>query len=90
MCIRDRQYTDKKILQHIDPTFLLNKEQWETFSQDLPENINEPFIFIHILKRQPELIKFAENLSVKLGCKILMSDQRLSLIHISMCIRDSY
>ena len=71
-----KQYTDKKILQHIDPTFLLNKEQWETFSQDLPENINEPFIFVHILKRQPELIEFAENLSDKLGCKVLMSDQR--------------
>lgn len=70
------QYTDKKILQHLDPTFLLNKEQWETFSQNLPEQINKPFIFVHILKRQPELIEFAEHLSAKLGCKILMSDQR--------------
>lgn len=61
---------NKDIHRHLDPTLLLSKNEWHKFGKKVNE-INEPYIFVYMLAKQPELINFANHLSEKLNLKIV-------------------
>lgn len=73
-----RETTGKKIVKELtgreckvvlDPTLLLNKDEWEEFSQPLFKG--EKYVLIYTLHNSKELIKQAEMISECLGYKII-------------------
>ncbi|HHX55476.1 MAG TPA: polysaccharide pyruvyl transferase family protein [Clostridiales bacterium] len=64
------EFIDKDIQRNIDPTLLGNKEDWLKFGRPISE-IKEPYIFVYMLANQPELVKYANDLSNKFNLKIL-------------------
>ncbi len=64
-----KQLTDKHVLTHIDPTFLLNKTQWEKIAV-APNNPGK-YILLYLMEVNPRIISFAQKLSQKTGLKII-------------------
>ena len=62
--------TNKKIVNTIDPVFLLNKEDWESLILNNKKSINSKYIFVYEVARTQKLREFARFLSKKTGCKI--------------------
>lgn len=58
---------------HVDPTFLLTKEQWDTF---LPGKDRQPYIFLFTVLKPKRLVDYALKLSDKTGLPILWLSYR--------------
>ena len=48
------RYTDKKIHQHIDPVFLMTKEEWKGLENPYKDLKYDNFIFVYVLEWSPE------------------------------------
>lgn len=63
---------EKPIALTLDPTLLLEKENWLSFIK--PNTLNYEYVFVYVLERNEELIKIAKNLAIKKGLKIVFLD----------------
>ena len=63
------KYTDKKIDVHIDPTFLLNADQWRELSEEYI--LEKPFILVYAIYWNSALNKELKELQKKSGCDIV-------------------
>lgn len=64
-----KELTNRDSQVVLDPTLLLNKEEWIEFAQSIPQN--EKYVLIYTLGRNKEVDKQAEIISKKLGCKVV-------------------
>ncbi len=62
------QILEKQVDSHIDPVFLLSKNEWEKIATP-PKHEN--YILIYTMRKSETLIEYAENLSKKTGAKIV-------------------
>lgn len=58
----------KEAFVHIDPTFLLKREQWDQLVKD---KAREPYIFLFTVLKPVELVNYARKLSQKTGLPII-------------------
>lgn len=81
---RLKDYLEKefaiKSTKNIDPTFLLNRNQWELFANNL-YGIQEDYIFYYRVQKQEELIKKAVYISDRLNLPLFVVDGRDSFPH---------
>ena len=61
--------TDKDIYVTLDPTFLLNTEQWNRFIKE--SFIKEDYIFVYDIEENNELVKLTNRISEKYGYKVI-------------------
>ena len=62
-------YTQKNINVHIDPTFLLDADEWRTFEESYP--IEKPYILVYAIYWDRKLNKELKRLHKKSGCNIV-------------------
>lgn len=64
-----RRFTDKNISQHIDPTFLLEREYWRRFS--IEYKIDKPYILVYAIYWSSEHNKELKKLHKKTGYDVV-------------------
>lgn len=64
-----KQIANLEAVQHIDPTFLISKEEWSTVANK--PQITEPYILLYIMQRNKEVYDFAKRIKERLGIKIV-------------------
>lgn len=64
-----RQYTDKPICRHIDPTFLVDQTFWRQFSKEYP--IKNPYILVYAIYWDVKYNKELKELHKKTGYDIV-------------------
>ncbi len=64
-----RQFTDKNVVSHIDPTFLLSKEEWEGYQKKY--SIKKPYILVYAIYWNESLNLKLKSLSKKTGLPII-------------------
>ena len=71
-----RQLTGREAEYVVDPTLLLNKEEWMGLSDDtlVPK---EPYVIMYLMSEDKELIRFAKKLAKEKQCKLLYIHDRL-------------
>lgn len=80
-----QELTGKTAQLHVDPTFLLERQQWDEF---LPGNQRRPYIFLFTVLKPKRLVDYALELSEKTGLPILwlsyrhrVKDKRITYIN---------
>lgn len=68
-----KELTDKNIEVHLDPVFLLKKEDWSKLSSEVPE-VDYPYILCYILYRPSWLNEYLKKIHNKTGLKIVVID----------------
>lgn len=68
-----KELTDKKIEVHLDPVFLLNKDEWSTIDSKVTE-IDYPFVLCYILFRPTWLNDYLKDLYKKTKIRIVVID----------------
>lgn len=68
-----KQLTGKEALINIDPTFLLNAEQWDKLATSVTD---EPYIFLFTVLKPKNLIDYALKLSKEKNMKIIYLNNR--------------
>lgn len=68
-----QELTGKASQVHVDPTFLLTKEQWDKF---LPHTERKPYIFLFTVLKPKRLVRYALELSERTGLPILCLNYR--------------
>ena len=63
-----KDLTGRESQIHVDPTFLLTKEQWDAF---LPGKVRKPYIFLFTVLKPKRLVQYALELSEKTGLPIV-------------------
>lgn len=63
------QLTDKKSEQLIDPTFLLEKQEWEKLGNN-PRS-GEEYILLYIMQRDLEVYEYARKIKEQMGIKLI-------------------
>ena len=74
-----RQITDKDIKVTLDPTLLLDKQEWGKISKS--PNLGEKYILVYDLIQNNELIKIANQLSSELGMRIISYSNKRNYIN---------
>jgi len=64
------ELTDKKAEVVLDPTLLLNQDEWLSISK--PINYKKPYIFVYYISYLPQLINFAKKLSKETGLQVIL------------------
>ena len=65
------------VYMHIDPTFLINSEEWKKLAK-IPKEKN--YILVYTLSKSPDLYKAARELSKKTGKKIISISARAEIL----------
>lgn len=60
-----KELTGRYALRLIDPTFLLNKKEWEQIGVN-PLNIQKPYILLYIMQRDMDVYKYAKKIKTQL------------------------
>jgi hypothetical protein len=68
-----RELTGKEAQVHVDPTFLLTRQQWDTF---LPGKARKPYIFLFTVLKPRRLVDYALKLSEQTGLGIVWLSYR--------------
>jgi hypothetical protein len=55
-----------------DPTMLLSKNEWEGFAKKSSQKILDPYIFCYFLGHSSDIRQYAEELSQKTNCKLVV------------------
>lgn len=71
--------TDKKIEVTLDPTLLLNKEEWNRVSTK--KNYNFKYILVYDLISDPLIVKIASKLANATGYKVLSYSRRIDYVN---------
>lgn len=66
-----KKYVHKDINVNIDPTLLLEKEDWLGIAKLSKINIKYDYIFVYILQENPEFVKIVNDISEKLNLKVV-------------------
>lgn len=80
--------TDKKINVHVDPTLLMKKEYWQSFS--VKPNMKRPYILCYVLYRPDWLNSYLKKIrkQTKLDIVLVTSDPFRNVYH-NKCIRNA-
>lgn len=62
-------YTSQKVINVLDPTFLLKKQEWDEIKNDY--SINEPYIFVYLLGNNKEHRNWIKKIANALNLKIV-------------------
>lgn len=54
----------------LDPTLLLDKVEWTTFSKEI-ENQGEPYVLLYTVNKSKQCNRYAQKLAKQLGCKVI-------------------
>ena len=65
----------KECQVHLDPTLLLDKEEWHRIS--VPYKVPEKYILVYLLSEDKELFTYAKRLAKKNKCEIIYINDRL-------------
>jgi len=65
------QFTDKKVIDVLDPTLLLQKEDYKRLSSQVNPDIRFKYIFLYTLQKNSEMIDYCQKLSEKKNLKVL-------------------
>lgn len=68
------EITDRKVEVVLDPTLLLQKEEYEAIK--VKPEIKEPYIFVYMMEDNREVVQFANKISRALGIPIIQRRQR--------------
>lgn len=60
----------RKAERHIDPTFLLEKEEWEKIGKN-PLVSDEKYILLYIMQRDMEVYEYAKKIKEQMGLKLI-------------------
>lgn len=61
--------TDKQIVLHKDPALILNAAEWGKFAVKI--ETDQPYIFLYLAQRDPELIKYATEMAARMNMRIV-------------------
>ncbi len=64
-----KELTGRLVPVVLDPSMLLNMQQWEIYTKD--SNINEPFVLIYDMWHAPEVVEIARKKAKEKKCKII-------------------
>ena len=82
-----KQFTEKNIACHIDPTFLLSKEEWEGYQKKY--SIKKPYILVYALYWNKSLNLELKELAKKTGLPIVAVCSTLSKVAANKKIYDA-
>ncbi|MBO7657077.1 polysaccharide pyruvyl transferase family protein [Candidatus Saccharibacteria bacterium] len=67
-----KKILSKKISVNIDPTFLIDKKDWDNILQESSLNLSqEPYIFTYVLQENKELVKVVNAISENMGMRVV-------------------
>ena len=81
------KYTDRPILQHIDPTFLVSAAKWREYESEY--DIKEPYILVYALYWDTSLNRQLKRLHKKTGYKIVSIQNTLRPIYANKIVMDA-
>lgn len=81
------KYTNKNILQNIDPTFLLTSEEWKAFEHKY--DFHSPYILVYAIYWDKSLNKELKELHKRTGVKILSIQSGVRSIYANEVIMDA-
>lgn len=61
-----REYIDKDVERVIDPTFLLDKDEWEKIAAN-PLNYRKPYILLYMMQQDEKVYEYARKLKEQTG-----------------------
>ena len=70
---------NKDVIQCVDPTLLISKEQWEKVISGTRYNSPKDYILLYYLERNPALIEATEAMAQKEGLKVLYFNKNAGL-----------
>ncbi len=82
-----KKYTDKKVYQHIDPTFLVDKVAWKKYEKKY--DIKEPYILVYALYWDRAFNKKLRDLRKKTGYQIISIQNSIRPIYSDKVIKDA-
>lgn len=82
-----RKYTEKPVLQHIDPTFLISATEWRHYESAY--GIRQPYILVYALYWDRSLNKQLKELKKKTGYQIVSIQHSLRPIYANSVIMDA-
>ena len=68
-----QELTEKPVKIVLDPTMLLVKEDYEEIK--VTSKIKEPYILVYMIEKNPEVMSFANNISISLGLPLIQRRQ---------------
>ena len=80
------KYVEKKIFQHIDPTFLLDAEDWRKYEK--PYSIKKPYILVYPLYWEKKLNKQLKKLFKETGMPIISIQNSWRPVYSSKALLD--
>ena len=69
-----KKVINKEISISLDPTLLLNKDEWNEIAGEKLEN--EKYILVYTIENNPEMIKIVNYISEKTGLKVIHFDKK--------------
>ena len=82
-----QKYTDKPVLQHIDPTFLVLADAWRQYEKAY--DIQGPYILVYALYWDRALNKQLQELHRKTGCRIVSIQKSIRPIYANSVVLDA-
>ena len=82
-----RRYTDKTVLQHIDPTFLISADEWRQYESAY--DIQEPYILVYALYWDQALNKQLKELHGRTGYRIVSIQNSFRPIYANDVVKDA-
>lgn len=73
-----KEYTDKEITVNIDPTFLLDREEWRKYEKEY--EIKKPYILLYTLYWDKKLNESVKQLSKRTGIKVIAITSSLNSV----------
>lgn len=68
-----RKYTDKSAELVLDPTFLLDKTQWESLAEQSGYPLPERYVFVYAINnKKREILNFAKRLAKKINGEVIL------------------
>lgn len=69
-CYIESFYNDKEIFHHIDPTFLIDRKDYDKLLVNDSKYKKEKYIYMYLVGDNPEIIEYTRNLSEKYNLKV--------------------
>lgn len=65
-----KKMTGKRAARLIDPTFLLDKEEWSSIGRN-PLRSKEPYILLYIMQRDMEVYEYVKKIKAQMGMRVV-------------------
>ena len=87
MVLKIQKYTDKPVLQHIDPTFLVSPDEWRQYENTY--DIQGPYILVYAIYWDKTLNKQVKELHKKTGYRVVSIQNSIRPIHSNLVVMDA-